>query len=73
MYKVTFNNKNKVFFNALKANVDQYFTDNNIQKTGNWKLYLKSAVLITAAILIYLSLLLLPLKLFTWILMIGLF
>ena len=73
MYKVTFNNKNKVFFNALKANVDQYFTDNNIQKTGNWKLYLKSAVLIPAAVLIYLSLLLLPLNLFTGILLSGLF
>ncbi len=73
MYKVTFNNKNKVFFNALKANVDQYFTDNNIKKTGNWKLYLKSVVLIPAAILIYLSLLLLPLNLFTGILLSGLF
>ncbi|HTN08500.1 acyl-CoA desaturase [Agriterribacter sp.] len=73
MYKVTFNNKNKVFFNALKANVDQYFIDNNIGKTGNWKLYLKSAVLIPAAILIYLSLLLLPLNLFTGILLSGLF
>ncbi|HRO44906.1 acyl-CoA desaturase [Agriterribacter sp.] len=73
MYKVTFNNKNKVFFNALKANVDQYFIDNNIRKTGNWKLYLKSAVLIPAAILIYLSLLLLPLNLFTGILLSGLF
>ena len=73
MYKVTFNNKNKVFFNALKANVDQYFIDNNIGKTGNWKLYVKSAVLIPAAILIYLSLLLLPLNLFTGILLSGLF
>ncbi|HRN57084.1 MAG TPA: acyl-CoA desaturase [Agriterribacter sp.] len=73
MYKVTFNNKNKVFFNALKANVDQYFIDNNIRKTGNWKLYLKSAVLIPAAILIYLSLLLLPLNLFMGILLSGLF
>ena len=35
-YKVTFNNKNKVFFNALKAEVDAYFERNNLQKTGNW-------------------------------------
>lgn len=73
MYKVTFNNKNKVFFNALKANVDQYFTENNIRKTGNWKLYTKSIVLIPAAVLIYLSLLLLPLNLFWGILLSGLF
>ena len=73
MYKVTFNNKNKVFFNALKANVDQYFIDNNIGKTGNWKLYVKSAVLIPAATLIYLPLLFIPLNLFTGILLSGLF
>jgi hypothetical protein len=42
MYKVTFNNKNKVFFNTLKASVDKYFEDNNLKKTGNWRLYLKT-------------------------------
>ncbi|MFM2117085.1 MAG: hypothetical protein RL316_275, partial [Bacteroidota bacterium] len=35
-YKVTFNNKQKDFFNALKQEVDAYFTKNNIRKTGNW-------------------------------------
>lgn len=73
MYKVTFNNKNKVFFNALKANVDQYFVDNNLRKTGNWKLYLKSAILIPAAIILYLLLLLAPLNLFMGILLSALF
>lgn len=73
MYKVTFNNKNKVFFNALKANVDQYFADNNIRKTGNWQLYLKSVVLIPAAILLYLALLFLPLNVFSGVLLSGLF
>ena len=41
-YKVTFNNKNKVFFNALKAEVDAYFERNGMKKTGNWKLYGKT-------------------------------
>ena len=31
-YKVTFNNKNRVFFNALKAEVDAYFDRNGIKK-----------------------------------------
>jgi linoleoyl-CoA desaturase len=52
-YKVTFNNKNKVFFNALKAEVDAYFERNGIKKTGNWKLYVKTLILIPAALGIY--------------------
>ena len=52
-YKVTFNNKNKVFFNALKAEVDAYFERNGIKKTGNWKLYLKTMILIPSALGIY--------------------
>lgn len=52
-YKVTFNNKNKVFFNALKSEVDAYFERNGLKKTGNWKLYLKTMILIPSAIGIY--------------------
>jgi len=52
-YKVTFNNKNKIFFNALKAEVDAYFERNGIRKTGNWKLYLKTIILIPSAIGLY--------------------
>lgn len=52
-YKVTFNNKNKVFFNALKAEVDAYFERNGIKKTGNWRLYVKTLILIPAALGIY--------------------
>lgn len=73
MYKVTFNNKNKVFFNALKANVDQYFIDNNLEKTGNWKLYLKTFILIPASVLIYCALLFLPLNIFWGVVLSGLF
>jgi linoleoyl-CoA desaturase len=52
-YKVTFNNKNKVFFNALKEEVDAYFERNGIKKTGNWKLYLKTMILIPGALGLY--------------------
>jgi len=57
MSKVSFNNKNSVFYTALKESVDQYFTSHNFRKTGNWKLYIKSGILIPAAILIYIALL----------------
>ena len=57
MPKVTFNNKNKAFYNALKLNVDQYFQANNIKQTGNWELYAKTLVLIPSAIGLYILLL----------------
>jgi linoleoyl-CoA desaturase len=56
--KVTFNNKNSVFYNTLKQSVDAYFAEKNIKKTGNWKLYLKSGILIPMAVAIYLTLIL---------------
>lgn len=46
MQKVSFNNKNSVFFNALKEKVDTYFKSNNISQTGNYKLYIKTALLL---------------------------
>ena len=57
MSKVTFNNKKSAFYSTLKKNVDQYFKDNNIRKTGNWKLYSKALILIPSAIAIYVVLL----------------
>lgn len=57
MAKVTFSSKKTIFFNELKSAVDQYFTDRKLAKTGNWKLYIKTATLIPAALAIYISLL----------------
>ncbi|MEO7871880.1 MAG: acyl-CoA desaturase [Bacteroidia bacterium] len=53
MYKVTFNNKNSLFYDTIKANVEEYFSKNKISSTGNFKLYLKALVLIPSAIAIY--------------------
>ncbi len=53
MQKVSFNNKNSVFFNALKEKVDTYFKSNNIKETGNYKLYLKTIFLSLSAITLY--------------------
>lgn len=53
MQKVSFNNKNSVFFNALKEKVDAYFKSNNIKQTGNYKLYIKTVLLTLSAISFY--------------------
>src|SRR5258708_2894007 len=60
MPKVTFNNKSSAFFTALKADVDQYFGQQKLKKSGNWKLYIKTGVLVPLAIGLYISLLLFP-------------
>ena len=57
MAKVTFSKKDPTFYNDLKSSVEAYFTNYNIQKTGDWRLYLKAAILIPSAIFIYIFLL----------------
>ncbi len=57
MSKISFNNKSHAFYDTLKYSVDQYFSNNHLKKTGNWKLYAKSSILIPMAIGIYISLL----------------
>jgi linoleoyl-CoA desaturase len=53
MPKITFNNKNNPFFTSLKQKVEEYFRRNNIEQTGNKKLYFKTGTLLTIAILLY--------------------
>ena len=53
MQKVRFSNKNSVFFNVLKEKVDAYFKSNNIRQTGNYKLYLKTILLLLSAAGLY--------------------
>ena len=33
------------FFRTLNSRVNAYFKENNLQKTGNWKLHLKAAIM----------------------------
>lgn len=56
MAKITFNNRNNEFYTSLKTSVDAYFKDNNIKKTGDWRLFSKTIILMGTAILIYTSL-----------------
>ena len=70
MSKVTFNNKNSIFYDSVKASVEQYFSKNNISTTGNFKLYLKALVLIPSAIALYVTVVFFPvhpaLNVFLW-------
>jgi linoleoyl-CoA desaturase len=51
--KVIFNNKNAVFFQSLKEAADNYFTGKGIQRTGDTRLYIKTAVLFLVALAFY--------------------
>lgn len=73
MAKVTFNNKNRIFYNALKSSVEEYFSEHRIQKTGNWRLYQKTIVLVPAVVLIYLGLLFLSLPVWLSLVLCGIF
>lgn len=57
MPRVIYNNKNAVFFKSLKQAVDAYFKDQQIAKTGDWRLYSKALILVPVAIALYLFLL----------------
>ena len=35
------------FFRTLNKRVNQYFKENNVARSGNWKLHLKTAVMFT--------------------------
>jgi len=61
MPKVTYNNKNAVFFPSLKKAVEEYFTAQQLKKTGNWKLYIKTVVLLLSAAALYYTLVFVPL------------
>jgi linoleoyl-CoA desaturase len=50
MAKVTFCNSNNEFYQSLKASVDEYFEKKKVKKTGDWRLYTKTIVLVGTAI-----------------------
>lgn len=53
MSKVSYNNKNNVFYTALKTSVNKYFEETGYKKTGNIHLYVKTLILIISAIGLY--------------------
>ena len=59
--KVIFNNKNAVFFQSLKEAADNYFIGKGIQRTGDSRLFIKTAVLFLVALALYAFILFFPL------------
>ena len=53
MSSVKFNNSDAQFFNTLRERIDSYFSKNNIQTTGDFRLYLKTIILMTSLIACY--------------------
>lgn len=53
MSKITFSNKNNEFYTSLKQAVDEYFETNKIPKTGDWRLFSKTIILILSALSIF--------------------
>ena len=53
MAKITFSNSNNDFYQSVKSSVEDYFTKNKIRKTGDWRLYSKTIILVGAAIAMY--------------------
>lgn len=56
MAKATFNNSNNLFYQSLKTAVDQYFEQAKMKKTGDWRLFIKTIILVSSAIAIYTTL-----------------
>lgn len=62
MSKITFSNRNNDFYQSLKCAVDEFFERRNKKKTGDWRLFSKTVILISAAISMYVLLLFAPLN-----------
>ncbi|MGC4101649.1 fatty acid desaturase family protein [Ferruginibacter sp.] len=53
MPKITFSNRNNEFYQSLKSAVDEYFEKKHVKKTGDWRLFSKTIILISAAVVAY--------------------
>lgn len=56
MSRIIFSNRS-FFYRDLKKNIDEYFLEKKIKKTGNRQLYLKTVILILLAVTLYVLLL----------------
>jgi linoleoyl-CoA desaturase len=53
MSKISFNNSSQPFYSSVKTAVDAYFRQSGQKKTGNWKLFIKTLILIPLALGMY--------------------
>ena len=59
MTSIRFEGRNAEFFATLRNRINAYFSENNLQPTGNWKLYWKTIILFATLIGSYLMVILL--------------
>ncbi len=57
------------FFRTLNKKVNDYFKDNNLEKTGNWKLHLKTIVMFSIFLTPYFFLLAMDMPFWTYLLL----
>lgn len=53
MSQIKFEGRNAQFFSTLRNRIDNYFTDNDLKPTGNWRLYLKTIILFVSLATLY--------------------
>lgn len=53
MSKITFSNIHNEFYTSLKNSVDEYFEKNKMNRTGDWRLFSKTIILLGASITMY--------------------
>src|SRR6185436_17589712 len=56
MSNIKFNNSEAVFFKTLRERIDSYFTKNNLKTTGDFRLYLKTGILLSSLVACYIVL-----------------
>jgi linoleoyl-CoA desaturase len=69
MAKVVFQSADQSFFTGIKKEVDAYFKDNNLSKTGGWAIYSKAIILLSLAVVLYWAVIWANLP--TWLALIG--
>lgn len=60
MAKITFSNRNNDFYQSVKNSVEEYFAKNKIKKTGDWRLFSKTIILVCTALTLYCLLMFAP-------------
>ena len=59
MTSIRFEGRNGEFFSTMRNRINEYFSENNLQPTGNWKLYWKTIILFSVLTGCYLMVLML--------------
>ncbi len=53
MQKVTFKSNSNAFYSTLRRDVEQYFENRKVAKTGNYKLYIKTVTFLSLSVIFY--------------------